>query len=98
MLDYNSQKQQLMKLLEEYSGNGVAYCDMFADFLLVSGVIVLPCNIGDKVYIVGGRYFGGQYEKWINTGHFRVRDIDKIGISIFLSREEAEKAFEKLQP
>lgn len=66
--------------------------EFFADYLLSNNVIILPCKIGDTVYVIGGKYRHGSVEKWINTGKFRFSDIDKLGKTVFLSKEEAEKA------
>ena len=54
-------------------------------------LVVLPCKVGDTVYIIGGKYRAGRDETWINTGKFRLKDIEKLGKTVFLSREAAEK-------
>lgn len=58
-------------------------------------IIELPCKLGDTVYIIGGKRRCGKMEMWINTGKFRLTDIDKIGITVFLTLEAAEKAIQK---
>ena len=77
---------------------------IFADYLIENGVIVLPINAGDTIY----RPFGVKgVESWIvetivlhpeeivfiddSENSFKESDI---GVSVFLTREEAEKALQ----
>lgn len=55
-------------------------------------LLVLPCRVGDVVYITGSKYRAGRWETWVNTGKFRFSDLEKLGKSVFLTREEAEAA------
>lgn len=55
-------------------------------------LVMLPCKIGGLVFIIGSKYRHGRDETWINTGKFRWSDMEKLGKTVFLSREEAEKA------
>lgn len=80
---------------------------MVADFLLANGVIVPPCKVGDTVYRTIGNYCGEKIFKgvvdqisiyneketifWV-YGHPLGFGCDDIGKTVFLSREEAEKA------
>lgn len=57
-------------------------------------VVTLPCNIGTPVYVIGGKYRGGHFEKWRNSGEFRLSDLAKMGKTVFLTAEEADKALE----
>lgn len=52
-------------------------------------VVILPCKIGDTVYILQRRLDGSDC---IRTAEFWWSDIPQIGKTVFLSREEAEKA------
>lgn len=54
--------------------------------------VELPCKLGDPVYIIGGKYRAGRQERWINAGKFRLSDLEKMGKTVFLTREEAEAA------
>ena len=74
-----------------------------AEHLIENGVIVLPCKVGDKVYQTDWIRI---YESTIreleisstNTVYCTENvafDDRAIGNSIFLTREEAEKALEK---
>lgn len=64
-------------------------CEHFKDR---SRIIELPCKLGDTVFIIGGKYRAGRVEKWINTGKFRLSDLEKMGKTVFLTQEEAELA------
>lgn len=57
-------------------------------------LIKLPCKVGKTIYIVGSKYRKGTLEKWVNTGKFKLSDIEKLGKTVFLTREEAEKALD----
>lgn len=63
-----------------------------ADYLLENGVVVLP----EKVYQTDGVRI---YESRVTKVVYRTENIDfdddAIGTSIFLTREEAEKALER---
>ena len=54
-------------------------------------VVVLPCKVGDTVYILRRTFDGadvvGKTELWWT-------DIPQLGKTVFLTREEAEKALE----
>ena len=57
-------------------------------------VVVLPCKVGDTVYILRRTFDGadvvGEAELWWD-------DIPQIGKTVFLTREEAEKALEAMK-
>ena len=59
-------------------------------------LIVLPCKMGDTVYIIGSKYRRGYFEDYINTGRFDITDLPKLGNSVFLTKEEAEKALAEM--
>lgn len=56
-----------------------------------------PCKVGDTVYIVGRKYRAGKYEGFINTGKFRFSDIEKLGDTVFPTKEAAEARLKELQ-
>lgn len=78
-----------------------------ADYLLSNGVIVPPCKVGDTVYRTRGNYCGvkihegvvdqisiykdGVIRFWV-LGHPLGFACDDIGQTVFLTKEEAEKA------
>lgn len=57
-------------------------------------VVVLPCKVGDTVYILRRTFDGadvvGETELWW-------ADIPQIGRTVFLTREEAKKALEAMK-
>lgn len=57
-------------------------------------VVVLPCKVGDTVYILRRAFDGadvvGETELWWD-------DIPKLGKTVFLTREEAEKALQGME-
>lgn len=59
--------------------------------------VVLPCKLGDPVYIIGGKYRHGRFEKWINPSKFRLSDLEKLGKTVFLTHKEAEEALAKME-
>ena len=79
-----------------------------ADYLIANGVIVPPCKIGDTVYYVRGENILKIVAEWIETNAygwcvcgkypplstFSFR-FDDFGKTVFLTREEAEKAMER---
>ena len=83
------------------------WADDIADYLLENGVIVMPCTYGDKIYC-DGKYFashcaGEIMEFTVNDIETKVSsmfrgepdvqfDFDAFGKTVFLSREQAEKA------
>mgnify|MGYP004498788333 CR=1 FL=1 len=57
-------------------------------------VVVLPCKVGDTVYILRRAFDGadvvGETELWWD-------DIPQLGKTVFLTREEAEKALQEME-
>ena len=82
---------------------GALNCSKLADYLLANGVIVLPCKVGDTIYQIDGVriYASTIYEitytenKVIFVTENVVFDERAINNSIFLTREEAEKALKE---
>ena len=101
-----------------------------ADYLIDNGVIVPPCKVGDKVYVIDDVFYLDSYKPYIyhytkevlefmvrsisvscnskgfwtkkiricqvkngkTTDHQHNINFDDIGKTVFLTREEAEKA------
>ena len=82
---------------------GTLNCSKLADYLLEHGIIVLPCKVGDTIYQIDGVriYASTIYEitytenKVIFVTENVVFDERAINNSIFLTREEAEKALKE---
>lgn len=76
--------QQVFKKLADYE-------DLEDQGLLVR----LPCKVGTEVYYILG--IPNKMPCVIEKCVFKLSDIDKIGESLFLTREEAEKKLEELK-
>lgn len=80
-----------------------SFTDYLADYLLEHGVIVPPCKVGDIIYQIDGVriYTSTIYEitytenKVIFVTENVVFDERAINNSIFLTREEAERALKE---
>ena len=59
--------------------------------------VVLPCKLGAPVFVIGGKYRHGRFEKWINPSKFRLSDLEKLGKTVFLTHKEAEEALAKME-
>jgi hypothetical protein len=59
-------------------------------------VVVLPCKVGDTVYMISWR-LNGRHEIEERVFSLTYFDPAKYGKDYFLSREEAEKALEEMK-
>ena len=84
-----NKRQKIIDLIREtpkaYNSHKVTVEDI-ADHLIANNVIVLPCKLGSKIYIVN------KTMGYIIEGKFRLDDINQIGTRIFLDRKDAERA------
>lgn len=55
-------------------------------------VVILPCKVGDTVWILQQRSDGSDC---VRVAEFWWSDIPQVGKTVFLSSEEAEKALEE---
>ena len=106
-----NERDRLIELIDkkQYQGNandlGRNYIQNYelADYLLANGVIVPPCKVGDTIYQIDGVriYQSTIHEitytssKVIFVTENIVFDERAINNSIFLTREEAEKALKE---
>lgn len=58
-------------------------------------LVKLPCKVGTEVYYILG--IPNKTPCTIDKCVFKLSDIDKIGKSLFLTREEAEKKLEEMK-
>lgn len=79
--------EQLAKWLEELK----SYKDLEEQGLLVR----LPCKVGTEVYYILG--IPNKTPCAIDKCVFKLSDINKIGKTVFLTREEAEKKLEEMK-
>lgn len=86
-----------------------------ADYLLANGVVVMPCKVGGKVYIISrnkvkecvvsyigfsavASYSSINFVEYYADGTFyrtHSASFDEIGKTVFLTREDAERALRK---
>ncbi len=87
--------QEIKELLHDSAGPLHKKLGTWIDAERDGRMLILPCKVGNMVYIIGSKYRAGRYETWVNTGKFRYSDLEKIGKTVFLTREEAEVAIRK---
>ena len=92
----------------ERSFDDCAVCgsERLADYLLANGVIVPPCKLGDTVWFIRNNEIietcvekiilkhGGLYIKLCCNSMYETT-CNSIGKTVFLTREEAEKALKE---
>ena len=98
-------RDRLIKLIEKWYEN----LEMFphlADYLLANGVIVPPCKVGEIVWLIRNGKIeettvekvvlkdGGLYLKLLCNSFYETT-CRSIGKTVFLTKEEAEKALEE---
>lgn len=99
-------RDRLIELIQD-AVNGCArhWAEIIADYLIANGVIVPPCKVGDKVYRPS-KYLGVvqfvitsfnmyQSEMFFTDDSDNIIYLPDIGKTVFLTREEAEKALER---
>lgn len=62
-------------------------------------LVVLPCEVGTATYYIHYpiAVYPDESEPEIKRGIFTLCDLDRVGHSVFLTREEAEKALEAMK-
>ena len=62
-------------------------------------LVVLPCKVGTATYYIHYpiAVYPDESEPEIKKGIFTLCDLDRVGHSVFLTREEAEKALEAMK-
>lgn len=62
-------------------------------------LVVLPCEVGTATYYIHYpiAVYPDKSEPEIKRGIFTLCDLDRVGHSVFLTREEAEKALEEME-
>lgn len=62
-------------------------------------LVVLPCKVGTATYYIHYpiAFYQDESEPEIKRGIFTLIDLDRFGHSVFLTREEAEKALEAMK-
>lgn len=86
-------------VMRDAEQEGVARLRELAEADKDGRLVVLPCKVGDTVY----RIFNPPDRKPVISAHtlmsvdYIVRWLDKFGKTVFLTREEAEKAVEAMK-
>lgn len=107
----NEQREKLVELIiQSVDGCARNWAETIADYLLKNNVVVLPCKVGQKVYIVddySNEFTGIDEGKITKVGwngtlcSFRINlDYEnfyetEFGKTVFLTKEEAEKELER---
>lgn len=62
-------------------------------------LVVLPCKVGTATYYIHYpiAVYPDESEPEIKRGIFTLCDLDRVGDSVFLTREEAERALEAMK-
>lgn len=62
-------------------------------------VLILPCRVGDTVWRIKRTFeeYPDKSKPYIEPDAFLLQDVFNIGKTVFLSREEAEKALQKME-
>ena len=62
-------------------------------------LVVLPCKVGTATYYIHYpiAFYPDESEPEIKRGIFTLIELDRFGHSVFLTREEAEKALEAMK-
>ena len=107
-------RERLIELLEKAFEFHIddPYCipdeGEFADYLLANGVIVPPCKVGDKVYVVDKRlgvWWKGEVSSvgYVDQNNIEIcviYDYGEVAIcdadTVFLTKEEAEEKLKEL--
>lgn len=77
----------------DYIGINDETAEQIADYLIANGVVVMPCKVGDVIYETDGiRIYESIIRKVIYETKGIAFDESAIGKSVFLSRDDAERA------
>jgi hypothetical protein len=62
-------------------------------------VVVLPCKVGDTVWRIKRTFeeYPDKSKPYIEPDAFLLQDVFNIGKTVFLTREEAEKALQEME-
>ena len=89
-------REQLRHLCRNYD---LARLEELAEADKDGRVVVLPCEVGTATYYIHYpiAVYPDKSEPEIKRGIFTLCDLDRVGHSVFLTREEAEKALEAMK-
>lgn len=80
-------------------GGGYERLRQLAEADKAGRLVVLPCKVGTATYYIHYpiAFYPDESEPEIKRGIFTLPDLDRFGHSVFLTREEAEKALEAVK-
>ena len=86
-------------VMRDAEQEGVARLRELAEADRDGRVVVLPCEVGTATYYIHYpiAVYPDKSEPEIKRGIFTLCDLDRVGHSVFLTREEAEKALEAMK-
>ena len=86
-------------VMRDAEQEGVARLHELAEADKDGRVVVLPCEVGTATYYIHYpiAVYPDKSEPEIKRGIFTLCDLDRVGHSVFLTREEAEKALEAMK-
>ena len=103
-------REKLIELIQESVRCVRYWAEVIADYLLANGVIIPPCKVGDTVYFTKAHFGFLPTPKAEKIRKIELYDIDvifrtesrvfndkAIGSTVFLTKEEAEKALERME-
>ena len=78
---------------------GISRVRVLAEADRAGRLVVLPCEVGTATYYIHYpiAVYPDKSEPEIKRGIFTLCDLDRVGHSVFLTREEAEKALEAMK-
>ena len=92
--DVTSMRMDMAIIAALFNGIDVDRMKELAEADRAGRLVVLPCKVGDTVYILRRAFDGadvvGETKLWWD-------DIPQLGKTVFLTREEAEKALEAMK-
>ena len=77
------------------------YVENLADYLLENGVIVPPCKVGDTIYMIVEKRakVTREYFRFVKKTKLTFLNLERVleafGKTVFLTKEEAQKALGK---
>lgn len=86
-------------VMRDAEQEGVARIRELAEADRAGRLVVLPCEVGTATYYIHYpiAVYPDKSEPEIKRGIFTLCDLDRVGHSVFLTREEAEKALEAMK-
>ena len=97
--DVTSMRMDMAIIAALFNGIDVDRMKELAEADRAGRLVVLPCKVGTATYYIHYPIvvYPDKSEPEIKRGIFTLCDLDRVGYSVFLTREEAEKALEAMK-